>query len=136
MPMALTLFKPELDIWSPGEHNGTFRGFQLAAVAGKAGLEYMLDNQIEAETLRKGEIIREAFSERLIAVGENLTFRGIGLMWGIDFSAYPAGMVELAGREDCVLKLMPPLNISDESLKKGLDIILDAISALNLKELS
>ena len=150
MPMALTLFKPELDIWSPGEHNGTFRGFQLAAVAGKAGLEYMLDNHIEAETLRKGEIICEAFSERLNGVGEKLTFRGIGLMWGIDFSAYPAGMakkasaecfmrgliIELAGREDCVLKLMPPLNISDESLKKGLDIILDAISALNLKELS
>ena len=146
MPMALTLFKPEFDIWSPGEHNGTFRGFQLATVAGKAGLEYMLDNHIEAETLRKGEIIREAFSEKLKSVGENLTFRGIGLMWGIDFSAYPAGMakkasaecfnrgliIELAGREDCVLKLMPPLNISDESLKKGLDIILDAISALNL----
>src|SRR5699024_1825704 len=26
MPMALTLFKPELDVWTPGEHNGTFRG--------------------------------------------------------------------------------------------------------------
>ena len=150
MPMALTLFKPELDIWSPGEHNGTFRGFQLATVAGKAGLEYMLDNHIEAETLRKGEIIREAFSEKLKSVGENLTFRGIGLMWGIDFSAYPAGMakkasaecfkrgliIELAGREDCVLKLMPPLIISDGNLKNGLDIIFDAISALNLKELS
>ena len=146
MPMALTLFKPELDIWSPGEHNGTFRGFQLATVAGKAGLEYMLDNHIEAETLRKGKIIREAFSEKLKSVGENLTFRGIGLMWGIDFSAYPAGtakkasvecfkrglIIELAGREDCVLKLMPPLIISDENLKKGLDIIFDAISALNL----
>ena len=44
-------------------------------------------------------------------------------------------IIELAGREDCVLKLMPPLNISDESLKKGLDIIFDAINALNLKEL-
>ena len=148
--MALTLFKPELDIWSPGEHNGTFRGFQLATVAGKAGLEYMLDNHIEAETLRKGEIIREAFSEKLKSVGESLTFRGIGLMWGIDFSVYPAGMakkasaecfkrgviIELAGREDCVLKLMPPLIISDGNLKNGLDIIFDAISALNLKELS
>ena len=27
MPLALTLLKPELDIWEPGEHNGTFRGF-------------------------------------------------------------------------------------------------------------
>ncbi|MGO1286320.1 MAG: diaminobutyrate--2-oxoglutarate transaminase, partial [Brachybacterium sp.] len=26
-PLALTLIKPELDIWEPGEHNGTFRGF-------------------------------------------------------------------------------------------------------------
>lgn len=150
MPMALTLFKPELDIWSPGEHNGTFRGFQLATVAGKAGLEYMLDKHIEAETVRKGEIIRKTFSERLTNVGKGLTFRGIGLMWGIDFSAYPAGMakkasaecfkrgliIELAGREDCVLKLMPPLVISDENLKKGLNIIFDAISTLNLKELS
>lgn len=149
MPMALTLFKPELDIWKPGEHNGTFRGFQLAAVAGKAGLEYMLDNDIESETLRKGSIIQKALEEKLNGVGEKLTFRGIGLMWGIDFSAYPAGMakkasaecfkrglvIELAGREDCVLKLMPPLIISDDNLRKGIDIIFDAIRALSLKEL-
>ena len=150
MPMALTLFKPELDVWSPGEHNGTFRGFQLATVAGKAGLEYMLENDIEAETRRKGDIIREILSERLTTIGKKLTFRGIGLMWGIDFSAYPAGMakkastecfkrrlvIELAGREDSVLKLMPSLIISDDNLRKGLDIIFDAIDALHLKELN
>lgn len=150
MPMALTLFKPELDVWSPGEHNGTFRGFQLATVAGKAGLEYMLENDIEAETRRKGDIIREILSERLTTIGKKLTFRGIGLMWGIDFSAYPAEMakkastecfkrrlvIELAGREDSVLKLMPSLIISDDNLRKGLDIIFDAIDALHLKELN
>lgn len=47
LPFALTLFKPELDIWAPGEHNGTFRGNQLAIVAAKAGLEYMLNKHIE-----------------------------------------------------------------------------------------
>lgn len=71
-------------------------------------------------------------------------------MWGIDFSAYPAGMakkastecfkrglvIELAGREDSVLKLMPSLIISDDNLRKGLDIIFDAIDALHLKELN
>src|SRR5699024_8669135 len=33
LPMAITLFTEELDIWSPGEHNGTFRGNNLAFIA-------------------------------------------------------------------------------------------------------
>lgn len=53
MPFALTLIKPELDIWTPGEHNGTFRGNQLAIVAAKAGLEFMKENKIEEEVQRK-----------------------------------------------------------------------------------
>lgn len=48
------MFKPEYDLWKPGEHSGTFRGIQLSMVAAKAGLEFMLDNNIEAETRRKG----------------------------------------------------------------------------------
>ena len=32
LPMALMLFKPELDVWAPGEHNGTFRGNNPAFV--------------------------------------------------------------------------------------------------------
>mgnify|MGYP002265331407 CR=1 FL=1 len=47
MPFALVLIKPELDIWSPGEHNGTFRGYQLSMVAAKAGLEVMLNERVE-----------------------------------------------------------------------------------------
>ena len=148
MPFALTLFRPELDQWSPGEHNGTFRGFQLATVAGKAGLEYMLQNDVEAETRRKGKIVEDYLGAHLPETGSKLPFRGIGLIWGIDFSAYPAGMakaasaecfkrglvIELAGRQDCVLKPMPPLTIDDSDLKKGLDIIIESIKALNLDQ--
>lgn len=147
MPFALTLFRPELDKWSPGEHNGTFRGFQLAAVAGKAGLEYMLDHHMEAEVQRKGRLVEEYLREKLPRVSEKLTYRGIGLIWGIDFSAFPdvtakaasaecykrGLIIELAGRRDCVLKPMPPLTIPDGDLLKGLDIIMDAIRALNLQ---
>src|SRR5690606_30014682 len=32
LPMAVVLLKPELDRWKPGEHNGTFRGNNLAFV--------------------------------------------------------------------------------------------------------
>ena len=46
MPFALTLLRPELDQWKPGEHNGTFRGYQLSLVAAKAGLEFMLNEHL------------------------------------------------------------------------------------------
>lgn len=144
MPFALTLFKPELDIWGPGEHNGTFRGFQLATVAGKAGLEYMLANNIEAEVVRKSKLVDEFLSAELPKISDKLSHRGLGLMWGIDFAAYPEGtakkvsaecfkrhlVIELAGRNDCVLKPMPPLNIKDEDLMKGLEIIIEATKAV------
>ena len=54
MPSAIALVKPEYDVLMPGEHNGTFRGFQLSFVAGKAALEFMLKEHIEEETVRKG----------------------------------------------------------------------------------
>lgn len=146
LPFALTLFKPELDIWSPGEHNGTFRGFQPAMVAAKAGLEYMLKYDVEAETRRKGAIIEEYLCENLPKINEKLGYRGIGMIWGIDFAAFPQGsakraskncferglVIELAGREDCVLKLMPPLTIDDDMLLAGLGRIMDAIKSMNL----
>lgn len=78
MPFALTLFRPELDIWSPGEHNGTFRGFQLATVAGKAGLEFMLQNNLEAEVRRKSAIVDQYLAEHLPAISDKLSYRGIG----------------------------------------------------------
>ena len=40
LPMALVLMKPELDLWKPGEHNGTFRGHNLAFVTAKAALDH------------------------------------------------------------------------------------------------
>lgn len=141
MPMALTLFKPELDKWVPGEHNGTFRGFQLATVAGKAGLEFMQKHRIEDEVRRKGKIVEEFLQTELPQISDKLIWRGRGLMWGIDMTAYPEGtaktvsgvcfknglIAELAGRKDGVLKIMPPLTIEDDLLLKGLQIIMESI---------
>ena len=147
MPFALTLLKPELDVFEPGEHNGTFRGFQLAMVAGKAGLEFALDSNIESETIRKGRIVEEFLENNISILSDKLDYRGIGLIWGINFEKYPIGtaksvsrecferglIIELAGRDDCVLKIMPPLTIEDSTLMKGLEIIKESISSMNLE---
>ena len=36
LPLALTLFRRDLDVWGPGEHNGTFRGHNPAFVTASA----------------------------------------------------------------------------------------------------
>ena len=146
MPFALTLFKPELDVFSPGEHNGTFRGFGLAMVAAKASLEFALENDIEGEARKKGAFIESYLAAGLAKLGLDLPVRGLGMIWGIDFKAYPDGtakrvskacyerglVIELAGRRDAVLKLMPALTTPEDTLKMGMDIIFDAIKSLNL----
>jgi diaminobutyrate-2-oxoglutarate transaminase len=135
MPFALTLFKPELDIWSPGEHNGTFRGNQLAMVAAKAGLEFFNNNDVAAETKRKGQIVEKFLNEEIKPLGKDFEIRGIGLIWGIEThnealakeiskKCFEAGLiVERAGRENSVVKVMPPLVIEDKILNKGLEIL-------------
>ena len=141
MPFALVLFKPELDVWNPGEHNGTFRGSQLSIVAAKAGLEIMLEDNVEAEVRRKGEIIAE-YLGKIKEINENFDVRGIGFMWGVDCNkvkpdvvskaivreCFDNGLiVERAGRNNDVVKLMPCLLADDETLKKGLDIFVNAV---------
>ena len=42
LPMSLVLLKPELDVWEPGGHTGTFRGFNLAFVGATAALTHVL----------------------------------------------------------------------------------------------
>lgn len=137
LPFALTLFSPELDIWLPGEHNGTFRGNQLAVVAAKAGLEFMLENNIEAEAKRKEKIIRDYLEQNVARDG--IEIRGIGCIFGIDLGSgekasaiskacFKRGLIiELAGRDNCVVKPMPALTIPDETLLKGLEIIKEAV---------
>lgn len=140
LPIGLTLFKPELDIWSPGEHNGTFRGVQLSLVAAKAGLEIMLDEKVEEQVQRKEKIVRE-FLEKEIKplLGDKQEIRGIGLIFGIEFADGKLArkvldkcfekhlIVELAGRQDSVVKIMPSLVIDDELLMKGLNIIKESV---------
>ena len=142
LPLAITLFKPELDVWTPGEHNGTFRGNQLAFVAAKGGLEYMLANNVESEVRRKGEIVKEFITKEILPLDSRLELRGMGLIWGIEFEKISAGLadkviekcfengliIEGAGRKNSVVKLMPPLVIEDGTLVKGMEIIKKSVT--------
>ena len=137
-PLAITLFKPELDKWTPGEHNGTFRGNQLAFVAAKAGLDYMLEHKIEDQVKAKSRIVEDYLTKEILPLDSRLQLRGRGLIWGIEFAGIPVEgladkiearcfenglIIEGAGRKNSVVKLMPPLIITEEELTEGMEII-------------
>lgn len=138
IPFALTLFKKELDIWNPGEHNGTFRGNQLAMVASKASLEILLNEHVEDMVKEREKMIKE-FLEEIKKEHPNYAIRGIGCIWGIDVedgdlskkivqSCFKKGLIlERAGRKDSVVKIMPSLIIEEDLLRKGFSILKEAI---------
>lgn len=144
LPLALTLIRPDLDIWKPGEHNGTFRGVNAAFVTGTAALsEYWRDDALQAATLAKGARIRKALTELSNSVvATSLSHRGIGLAGGLVFeqaelagkvsrAAFERGLlVETAGSREEVVKLLPPLTITDSELDEGLERLADAVRAV------
>jgi diaminobutyrate-2-oxoglutarate transaminase len=137
LPLAILLLRPDLDLWEPGEHNGTFRGHNPAFVTARAALEqYWADDSLS----RRVRAIGEAVQLRLQAVVENspglgAQVRGLGLIQGIAFAepaiardicrrAFESGLImETAGPEGNVAKVMPPLTIDEVTLKEGLEIL-------------
>ncbi|MGP0578550.1 diaminobutyrate--2-oxoglutarate transaminase [Paenibacillus peoriae] len=142
LPMSLLLLKPELDIWSPGEHNGTFRGNQLAFVGAKAALEFRDTVELEAQVKGKEAFVQQFLREHIQSIDPLIEIRGMGLIWGIDVShlgeafakevaslCFSRGLIiERAGRNDTVIKIMPALTISLENLRKGCEIIKESMA--------
>lgn len=140
IPMALTLIKPEHDVWEPGEHNGTFRGHNLAFVTATEALTYWENDGFTKEILKKGELVGE-FLEGLAKSYPGLQgkVRGRGLMRGIACGkkglaekvcgiAFEKGLImETSGPSSEVFKIMPPLTIDEETLKRGFAIIEESV---------
>ncbi|WP_397433281.1 diaminobutyrate--2-oxoglutarate transaminase [Pseudomonas chlororaphis] len=142
LPMSLVLIKPELDLWQPGEHNGTFRGNNLAFIAATQALRYWQDcDFMDALGQRSKRIAdtlahwQESWPQLIKAV------RGLGMIWGIELpdalttqrvsaQAYAGGLiVETCGAQDNIIKLLPPLTIDPQSLDKGLAQLGRALSS-------
>ena len=144
LPLALVLLKPELDVLKPGEHNGTFRGNQLGFVAGKAGLEFMLNEHVEEGVREREKIVKKILQERILDkyASRGIEVRGLGLMYGIEMrenrlskvvlnECFKNGLIlERAGRDDSVVKIMPSLVIPEDLLVKGLHIVCDAVDTV------
>jgi diaminobutyrate-2-oxoglutarate transaminase len=147
LPLALTLMKPQWDQWNPGEHNGTFRGHNPAFVTGTAALEFWQDQVLEQAVAQKSELVASRLQNLAGSIPAEAHWRGRGLIQGIEFAdaelagaasqaAFKRGLViETAGPNDQVLKLLPPLTIDADDLAQGLDIVEDAVRSVTASKM-
>jgi diaminobutyrate-2-oxoglutarate transaminase len=142
LPMSLVLFHRRYDVWEPGEHNGTFRGNNPAFVTASEALRtWWTNGRLTDEVARKAVLMRQG----LVAIGDKHPglfgdVRGRGMLQGlpclvpetsalVTAAAFDLGLVvETAGPEDEVVKLLPPLVIDDAQLRHGLDLLAEAVN--------
>jgi diaminobutyrate-2-oxoglutarate transaminase len=143
LPMALLLFRQDLDQWKPGEHTGTFRGNNLAFVASYECLHYWDNMDLSNAIKYKSKIMRngiEAIVEKFPEL--DATVRGRGMIFGLEIPEMGfcsrisercfenSLIIELAGADDQVLKFLPSLVIDEETLLKGIAIVEQSIGEL------
>src|SRR5947209_6436662 len=84
LPMSLLLIRPELDVWRPGEHTGTFRGNNLAFATASEALAYWEDDAFSRAVLEKSEMVARLLNEIVEAHPEAQGWvRGRGLIQGL-----------------------------------------------------
>ena len=147
-PLAVVVYDKDLDTWGPGAHAGTFRGNQLAMVAGTVVLKKLQDPAFLADVTRKGKILEEGLLKLKDEVSIIGDVRGKGLMLGIEFidpngpkdimgHPVPGGdvalkvqrrclenglIMEKGGRNGSVMRCLCALNITDDEIKTALSI--------------
>lgn len=140
LPFAVTLFRPELDQWEPGEHNGTFRGNNHAFVTATAALRHFWsDDRFAQDVERRGNYLASRLQH--MADSHGLSVRGRGMMRGINVgsgeissritkAAFDRGLIiETSGPNDEIVKVLAPLTIDDAAFARGLDILEECVRA-------
>jgi diaminobutyrate-2-oxoglutarate transaminase len=149
LPLSVVVYHEELDQWRPGAHAGTFRGNQMAMAAGSATMRFIESEALHVAAETHGRTLRQRLRQFQTQYPEIGDIRGRGLMVGAEL-VDPAGpcdalghpppnpalasaiqarclshglIVELGGRQGSVLRLLPPLIITEEQLFHVLDIL-------------
>ena len=152
-PMSIVVYDKSLDKWTAGAHAGTFRGNQLAMVAGTVLMKRVSEPSFLAEVKRKGEYLKnelEKLKNEVSIIGD---VRGRGLMLGIEFidpsgpkdimgHPEPSGTIaatiqrlcfenhlimEKGGRNGSVMRCLCALNVSMDEINTMLNIFSDAV---------
>ena len=143
LPFAVLLINRNLDVWKPGEHNGTFRGNNHAFVTAAKMLDHFWSNdEFAADVRRKALIMTERLSRLAARFSGSIRVKGRGFMQGISFDRPEQAaavsrecwmrsmIIETSGPHDEVVKCLCPLVIADADLHRGLNILEESVTAV------
>jgi 4-aminobutyrate aminotransferase len=149
-PLSAFIAREEVaDSFRPGDHLSTFGGNPVSCAASLANIEFMLETDLASQALQKGKFLRrelEKLAKRHKIMGE---IRGKGLMVGIelvrDEQKTPANTEANTIRDFCrengllpglggiygnVLRIQPPLVITEEELTEAVKILDSAFTQI------
>ena len=119
------------DLLTPGSHGSTFGGNPLAAAAALTVIELMDEQKLAARAAELGTIMLARFKAELGGLKEVIEVRGKGLMIGIELASPCAELVARSLERrllinvaaDKVVRLLPPLIISDAEMNEIVDVV-------------
>ncbi|MFB9313806.1 diaminobutyrate--2-oxoglutarate transaminase [Nocardioides plantarum] len=141
LPMAMLLIRRHLDQWEPGGHNATFRGHNLAFVAGVAALDLWRDG-LGDRVAALGEAIGDSLRSVAAAASEvganQVSVAGRGAMRGLRFASseqagaaqrglYDAGVIAETCGGGTVLKFFPPITTTVAEWEGFVGVIGDVV---------
>lgn len=124
----------------PGDHGSTFAGGPLVCHTALAVLDRLQGAGFLESVAAKGHFLRSLLIDKLGTNPHVKEIRGTGLLVGIelDVSATPLvkaaldnGLLVLTAGKGNIIRLVPPLIISEKEIKHGVDILLKCIPALD-----
>jgi diaminobutyrate-2-oxoglutarate transaminase len=143
--VAVIFYDERLDVWAPGAHTGTFRGNQLAFAAGARAVEVVRRDDVLGNVRARAAQIEHRL-DILRSHPWVRDVRGRGLMWGIELADPVTGertgmlaarvqahalrqglILELGGRDDCVVRMLPPLNVPASVVDIACSILIEAV---------
>ena len=153
-PMSVVVYHERLDTWLPGMHAGTFRGNQIAMVAGRVTMQVVERDLLAQQAAKNGAILMDGLRQ----IARDFPFlgeiRGRGLMVGIEVVRTDTGkrpapadgalakmiksqcfeqglILETGGRYGAVLRLLPPLIISESEIGEVLNRFSSALTKVS-----
>ncbi len=136
LPMGAVLLTDRVaSTLRPGDHATTFGGGPLVASAALAAVKTIGDPEFLADLARRSHTLANHLQRLVVTSKRVKDVRGVGMIWGIDVDGPAADVVARAmeaGLLLCtagpsVVRLVPPLVVSEEELARGVDILDEVI---------
>ncbi len=146
MPLSAFITRKEIsDKWAAGRHGSTFGGNPVSCAAALASIEVIENEKLIERAAKKGHEMQEYLTKAFKGNARVGDVRGLGMMIAVELNEADGSpshdlaeavakiclqnklLVLTCGSHGHVLRLIPPLNLSDEEAQKALEIIEKAV---------